>query len=289
MEYPERLRSYSAAVEEYLSGCFTGETLPQATLLRAMRYSLLAGGKRLRPALVLEFCRICGEDWHKALPLAAAVEMLHTYSLIHDDLPCMDNDDYRRGRLTNHKVFGEATAVLAGDALLTEAFSTIASSGADPETISACVGVLASAAGAYGMVGGQVLDMEGEQRTLNAEQVQNVHKLKTGCLISAACRIGVLAAKGTPEQLAAAEQYAAALGLAFQIRDDMLDVLGDEKTLGKAVHADGRKTTFVTLYGVEGSAKKIEEETQKAINALAAFPEPKFLVQLAANLATRNS
>ena len=297
MAYPERLKTYSDAVEEYLDSCFAEDTLPQATLLRAMRYSLLAGGKRLRPALVLEFCRICGEDWKKAIPLAAAVEMLHTYSLIHDDLPCMDNDDYRRGRLTNHKVFGDAVATLAGDALLTEAFSTIASSGADPDTISACVGVLASAAGAYGMVGGAgdcvtvktSPDMEGEQRALNADQVQNVHRLKTGCLISAACQIGVLSAKGTPEQLTAAERYAAALGLAFQIRDDMLDVLGDAKTLGKAVHADERKTTFVTLYGVEGSAKRIEEETQNAINALSVFEDTDFLVQLAANLATRNS
>ncbi len=289
MAYPEQLKTYSEAVEAYLNNCFTEETLPQATLLRAMRYSLLAGGKRLRPALVLEFCRICGENWEKALPLAAAVEMLHTYSLIHDDLPCMDNDDYRRGRLTNHKVFGDAVATLAGDALLTEAFSTIASSGADPEVIAACTGVLASAAGAYGMVGGQVLDMEGENRTLTAEQVQTVHRLKTGCLISAACRIGVLAAKGSREQLKAAERYAESLGLAFQIRDDMLDVLGDEKTLGKAVHADVHKNTFVTLYGVEGSAKRIEEETQKAIDALSVFSDTDFLIRLTANLATRNT
>jgi len=289
MAYPERLKTYCEAVEAYLNSCFAEETLPQTALLQSMRYSLLAGGKRLRPALVLEFCRLCGGDWEKAIPIAASIEMLHTYSLIHDDLPCMDNDDYRRGRLTNHKVYGEAVAILAGDALLTEAFSTIAASGADPEVISACVGILASAAGAYGMVGGQILDMEGETRTLSAEEVQNVHRLKTGCLISAACRMGVAAGKGSAEQLAAAERYAEALGLAFQIRDDMLDVLGDEKALGKAVHADENKQTFVTVYGLEESAKRLAEETKTAIEALGAFSDTDFLVRLTEALATRNT
>ena len=289
MAYPERLKNYCEAVEAYLNSCFAEETLPQTALLQSMRYSLLAGGKRLRPALVLEFCRLCGGDWEKAIPIAASIEMLHTYSLIHDDLPCMDNDDYRRGRLTNHKVYGEAVAILAGDALLTEAFSTIAASGADPEVISACVGILASAAGAYGMVGGQILDMEGETRTLSAEEVQNVHRLKTGCLISAACRMGVAAGKGSAEQLAAAERYAGSLGLAFQIRDDMLDVLGDEEALGKAVHADENKQTFVTVYGLEESAKRLAEETKTAIEALRAFSDTDFLVRLTEALATRNT
>ena len=160
-EFDARMSAYREAVEAYLNGCFT-EDLPQQRLFEAMRYSLLAGGKRIRPVLALEFCRVCGGDWEQAVPIAAAVEMVHTYSLIHDDLPCMDNDDYRRGKLTNHKVFGESTAVLAGDALLTAAFETLANSGADAAVIAGTVRTLAVAAGELGMVGGQVLDLAAE-------------------------------------------------------------------------------------------------------------------------------
>ena len=222
LTFNQQLKTYQQAAEDYLSRCFTDETLPQQTLFAAMRYSLLAGGKRIRPVLVLEFCRLCGGDWHKALDFAAALEMIHTYSLIHDDLPCMDNDDYRRGRLTNHKVFGEAQAVLAGDGLLTAAFSTAAGADAPPETIAAVVKTLADCAGPLGMVGGQVLDMEGEQKQLDAQGLLDIHSRKTGALIVAACTLGVLAARGTQAQLDAARQYAEALGLAFQIKDDML-------------------------------------------------------------------
>lgn len=287
-EYSDRMNEYRAAIEAYLSDCFT-EDAPQSRLFDAMRYSLLAGGKRIRPCLVLEFCRICGGDWKKAMPFAAAMEMVHTYSLIHDDLPCMDNDDYRRGRLTNHKVFGEAMAVLAGDGLLTAAFSTAASADTDAKTIADVVAVIAACAGENGMVGGQVLDLEGEEQRLGAEQIQTIHALKTGALIRAACCVGVLAGHGTPAQMEAAKTYAEALGLAFQLRDDMLDVLGDAKKLGKATHADEKKSTFVSLYGVGRCAQMIEDETKIAVDALQAFEDRSFLTCLANQLAVRES
>ena len=198
-----RTETYREAVEAYLEGCFADQKCPQQELLQAMRYSLLAGGKRIRPILLLEFCRICGGEWRNALPFAAAIEMVHTYSLIHDDLPCMDNDDYRRGRLTNHKVFGEANAVLAGDALLTAAFETAANAPADAWTIVRIIRILSEAAGANGMVGGQVLDLAGEKIRLEADAIHTIHALKTGALISAACQLGVIAAAAAVMQLPA--------------------------------------------------------------------------------------
>ena len=286
-KYKETYSRYCTAVEDYLAGCFTDFTQPQKLIFDAMRYSLLAGGKRVRPILTLEFCRICGGAWEKALPFAAAVEMVHTYSLIHDDLPCMDNDDYRRGRLTNHKVYGEAIAVLAGDALLTAAFDTISHADAVPASVMRAVQILSRAAGECGMVGGQVLDIEGENKVLTAQQVANTHRLKTGCLISAACCLGVAAANGTETQMEAAAQYAAALGLAFQIRDDMLDVLGDADKLGKATNMDEKKTTFTDLYGIDVCAQLVNDETEKAISALSAFSDKSFLSELARSMAVR--
>lgn len=277
---------YVAAVESYLNGCFTADA-PQARLFESMRYSLLAGGKRIRPVLVLEFCRLCGGDWQKALPFAAAIEMVHTYSLIHDDLPCMDNDDYRRGRLTNHKVFGEAEAVLAGDALLTAAFDTAAHAQVDPAVIVKGIQILASCAGEKGMVGGQILDIEGENKKLDEAGVYDIHSRKTGALIAAACCMGVAAGGGTEAQLEAARRYADSIGLAFQIRDDMLDVLGDAQKLGKATHVDGNKNTFVTLYGLEACAQRIELENKKALSALDIFPCHDFLTWLTNQLASR--
>ena len=283
----ERMAVYCAATEAYLQTCFT-EQVPQKTLLEAMRYSLLAGGKRIRPVLVLEFCRVCGGDWEKAVPFAAALEMIHTYSLIHDDLPCMDNDDYRRGRLTNHKVYGEATAVLAGDGLLTAAFETAASADAAPETVVRVVAALAGCAGEYGMVGGQQLDLEGEHKQCTAEEIHEIHRLKTGALISAACQLGVLAAGGTEAQLQAAKTYAEGIGLAFQLRDDILDVTGDSAKLGKKTGMDEHKNTFVKLYGLERCEAMVQEETERAIAALAAFDDREFLTDLAHFLADRD-
>ena len=286
--FESTLKTYQHAVETYLNGCFTDKTQPQQTLFDAMRYSLLAGGKRIRPVLVLEFCRLCGGNWEKAMDFAAALEMIHTYSLIHDDLPCMDNDDYRRGRLTNHKVYGEAQAVLAGDGLLTAAFSTAAGADAPAETVVEIVRTLSRCAGELGMVGGQVLDMEGEGKTLTPQGLLEIHSRKTGALIVAACTMGVIAAGGSAAQREAATRYADALGLAFQIRDDMLDAVGDAKKLGKAVHMDGNKSTFVALYGLERCEAFLQEETEKALSALSAFENPSFLVELTRRLASRD-
>ena len=286
-DYKTRMDTYRQEVETYLSGCFTDMSLPQKTILDAMRYSLLAGGKRIRPVLVLEFCRLCGKDYHEAMPFAAAIEMVHTYSLIPDDLPCMDNDDYRRGRLTNHKVFGEAMAVLAGDALLTAAFDTAAHADAAPETIVQVVGILAAAAGEKGMVGGQVLDLEGENLHLREDDIYTIHMLKTSKLIEAACCMGAAAGGASEAQMNAARVYAQALGLAFQVRDDMLDVLGDAAKMGKATGMDANKSTFISLYGVGECAKIIERQTERAIDALSCFSDREFLTQMAKMLAFR--
>ncbi len=286
-EFELQMKTYCQAVEAWLDTCFADESLPQKRLLEAMRYSLLAGGKRIRPVLVLEFCRICGGDWEKAMPFACAIEMIHTYSLIHDDLPCMDNDDYRRGRLTNHKVFGEANAILAGDALLTAAFDTICHADAEPAVAVKAAGILAACAGEKGMVGGQILDMDGETRALTEAEVHKIHELKTGALITAACCMGVAAGKGSAQQMQAARAYAAAIGLAFQIRDDMLDVIGDAKKLGKATGHDGGKNTFASLYGIERCAQWIEEENRKAKKALEVFADTDFLTSLTDMLANR--
>lgn len=275
-------------IEAYLEGCFC-EKVPQKSLLNAMRYSLLAGGKRLRPVLTQAFCEVCGGSAENALPFAAAVEMVHTYSLIHDDLPCMDNDDYRRGRLTNHKVYGEAKAVLAGDALLTAAFWQLTSAKLSCEKIVSAVQVLSHCAGELGMVGGQVLDLEAEKRPCTEQDVYEIQSRKTGALISAACQLGVIAAGGTKEQLLAAQKYADALGLAFQIQDDILDVIGDSAKLGKATGMDGSKNTFVRLYGVEACKKMVATETERAIGTLNIFENADFLRTLALSLVGRES
>ncbi len=285
-EFHDQIAQYRAAIEEFLQKQFCKD-LPQKRLFDAMRYSLLAGGKRIRPVLTLEFCRICGGDWRKALPFACALEMVHTYSLIHDDLPCMDNDDYRRGRLTNHKVFGEALAVLAGDGLLTAAFETASSADADPAVTVRAIRILSEQAGELGMVGGQVLDMDAEEQELTEQGIYDIQRRKTGALIQAACQIGVVAGGGTQEQLEAAGVYAQNIGLAFQIRDDMLDVLGDAAKLGKATHVDENKNTFVRLYGIGACSKMIEEETKSAIAALSCFRNSDFLVEMAGQLALR--
>ena len=280
------MQRYMDRTEEYLARCFTNDA-PQKKLFEAMRYSLLAGGKRLRPVMVLAFCELCGGNAENALPFAAALEMVHTYSLIHDDLPCMDNDDYRRGKLTNHRVFGEATAVLAGDALLTAAFGQLASAKLPAERIVEAVRVLSLCAGEMGMVGGQVLDMDAEMRICTEQEVIDIQSRKTGALISAACQLGVIAAGGSSKQQTAAAQYADSLGLAFQIQDDILDVIGDAGKLGKATGVDKNKNTFVRLYGVETCKEMVARETEKAVHALDSFDNADFLIGLARELVHR--
>ena len=292
MTSQEQLNAHRALAEGWLGRCLRDRE-PRGDLYDAMEYSLLAGGKRIRPVLTLECCRMCGGEPETALPLAGAVEMIHTYSLIHDDLPCMDDDDLRRGRPTNHKVYGEATAVLAGDALLTAAFEVILDAGSlPPERLLTAAAVLARAAGGWGMVGGQVLDMAGEGHALSLSEVEELQRMKTGALITAAAEMGCVAAGGAQEQRAAVRRYAEKLGLAFQIQDDILDVVGNAAALGKSVGSDARseKTTFVTLKGVETCRKLVRRLTEEAKEALAVFGcEKEHLCWLADNLASRET
>ncbi len=288
----------SAAIEDYrlmaetaLAQCFKdGLKLEHCRLFEAMRYSLLAGGKRVRPVLVLAFCAACGGDPEAALPVAMAVEMLHTYSLIHDDLPCMDNDRLRRGKPTNHIVYGEFTATLAGDALQAEAFGTILRSGLPAEVRADCAEALANAAGADGICGGQQLDMDGNGKTLTEDELIDLQSRKTGSLLSAACLMGAIVGGADARQREAAQVYGAAIGAAFQIRDDMLDALSTDEAMGKTVGTDEReqKTTFMSLYGAEKCEKMIARLTENAKSTVsAAFPEPRLLVEFADALAAR--
>ena len=287
-EFDTRYGDYRRTVEEYLNGLFT-DNPHWADLYESMRYSLLAGGKRIRPVLTLEFARLAGMDWKKAVPVACALELVHTYSLIHDDLPCMDNDDLRRGKPTNHKVFGETMAVLAGDALQPEAFRLILTApGIAPAERAACALILAQAAGADGMVAGQILDTLHAPKT--EEELKEVDHLKTGAMIAGACKLGVAAAGGSPELLAAAEEYGYQLGLAFQIRDDMLDVIGNVDEFGKPIGSDKEegKVTFVDLLGLEACDRAVLDCTERAKAAVAALDADGFLTDLARSLAHRN-
>ena len=280
---------YRSYIEQFMTDWHSRfHDLPQKQLFEAMEYSLLAGGKRLRPVFAFEFCRICGRDWKEAAPFAAAVEMIHTYSLIHDDLPSMDNDDFRRGRPTNHKVYGEAMAILAGDALLTDAFAVAATAKLpNPADMADAIGILSECAGSLGMVGGQVLDIQAEQRECTEEDVLAIQDRKTGALIRAACALGTIAGGGTEEQFNAACQFAAGLGLAFQIRDDMLDVIGTAEEMGKGVGTDEAKNTFVRLYGLEKCEELVQKYTDYAIDALKAFDDTEELINLALSLTRR--
>ena len=287
-DFKQQSQVYIDHIEAYLDQkCFHYDSEPQKKLFSAMRYSLLAGGKRLRPIFVYDFCRMCGGNWQKASPFAAAIEMVHTYSLIHDDLPCMDNDDFRRGNPTNHKVYGEAVAVLAGDALLTAAFHQLACASFSAESRIRAVEVLSSCAGETGMVGGQVLDIMSEERVCTEQEVLDIQSRKTGGLIRAACMMGVLAGNGSEEQLQKAAEFADHIGLAFQIRDDMLDVIGTAQQMGKAVGTDADKNTFVRLFGLEKCAELVKQHTDMAIEALSAFTDSSYMCSLARSLTDR--
>ncbi len=287
LEFDARYDEYRRSVEDYLGGLFTDRP-HWADLYDSMRYSLLAGGKRIRPILTLETARLCGLDWHAAIPAACALELVHTYSLIHDDLPCMDDDDLRRGKPTNHRVYGETLAVLAGDALQPEAFRLILTAPElDPVRRADCALVLARAAGADGMVAGQVLDTLHQPRT--REELLEVHRLKTGAMLQGAALLGCAAAGAGEETRRCFASYAQELGVAFQIRDDMLDVIGDEAAFGKPIgsdRADG-KTTYVDVLGLEGCENAVAMCTAAAKAALARLPEHGFLDALADTLAQR--
>lgn len=290
MDWELRHKEDCALIDEWLKRYFTTRK-PYGDLNDAILYSLMAGGKRVRPVLLLETCRMCGGDMEKAMPFAGAVEMIHTYSLIHDDLPCMDDDDLRRGKPTNHKVYGEATAVLAGDGLLTAAFEAMLEEyGELPlDRVVAAAACLGKASGGRGMVGGQILDMAGEGHILAADEITELYALKTGALMTAAAEMGCILASGTEEQCKAIVRFAKKIGLAFQVRDDILDVEGDEATLGKPIGSDARseKNTYVTLKGLEACRELVDRLTDEALAALEPFEDAGFHCWLAQKLAGR--
>ncbi len=273
---PENLKLYAGWVESALDELFPEEaSLLQKELFTACRYSLLGGGKRLRAYLCMVFCELCGGSAKDALPFAAGIEMIHAYSLIHDDLPCMDDSDYRRGKLSNHKVFGETTAVLAGDALLNRAFEIMSKPDQKiaPQDLLRAINVMSTASGAYGMVGGQIIDLALENRTCTEEELWQMVDLKTAALICGACRSGCCLAGADQARQDAAFAYGKCIGLAFQIRDDLLDLTGDMAQVGKPVGSDAKndKNTFASVFGQERCEELIRELTDQALIHVEAF------------------
>ena len=287
--YPEYCKRIESALPQYLPETDT----PQGKVSEAMAYSLLGGGKRIRGCLVLAMCELCGGDPESALPIACAVEMVHAYSLIHDDLPCMDNDTLRRGKPTCHIQFDEATALLAGDALLTHAFSAVNSAyfnGTIPaDTVLRCISQLARAAGVEGMIGGQMIDIAHGSQPMTPELLEKMHSMKTGALIRASAVMGCLAAGAPRDIVLQADLYAARIGLAFQIVDDILDTTGDSSTLGKSTSdAQNNKTTYVTLYGEENAREMVRRLVLEADLAVkGTVLDDKLLYDLADTLAKR--
>jgi geranylgeranyl diphosphate synthase type II len=294
LTHEDRLNLYIDWVEDALERYIPNIPIPQARLLESMHYSLFSGGKRIRPVLLFEFCRITGGDPIKALPFACALEMIHTYSLIHDDLPCMDNDTLRRGRPTNHLMFGEDFALLAGDSLLSAAFEIMMDldyvGELPPEKVLRAAHTIAWNSGAFGMAGGQSLDIDSEmQDTLYA--VSAVHNLKTGALISAACEAGCFLGNATYEQLCYAKSFARSLGIAYQIRDDILNLEGTTLELGKSVGSDivNDRITFVRVAGLDSCKEMVHETTMDSIGYLKKFENTEFLEWLASSLVKRSS
>lgn len=285
------MNEWLPVIEQALKKYLYVPEMPYRSVAEAMAYSAEAGGKRLRPMLVLEFCRLVGGDPAKALPFACAVEMIHTYSLIHDDLPCMDNDDLRRGRPSCHKQFGEATALLAGDGLLTKAFGVLAEAELPAETVAAAVRTLSAFAGPEGMVAGQMIDLINEKTPPAASVLELTYRLKTSALLQASCRLGVLAGGGTEVQVQQAGEYAYHLGMAFQIIDDILDVTGDTAVLGKPVGSDASngKVTFVTLQGLDGARRLAAQYSRNALQALSAFAGSEELSAMTEQLLSRRN
>lgn len=286
MNVKERLADYAEMTEEALNKYVPEVECLQKSVLKAARYSLSAGGKRLRPALVMEFCRVCGDDPETALPVACAIEMLHTFSLIHDDLPCMDNDDMRRGKPSCHKAFGEATAVLAGDALAMLPYQIVAEAGLKKtlpqDAALKIIKLLGELSGVWGMIGGQTVDLENENKRPDVSVILEMYRMKTGALLEFCCRAGCIAAGAGADKQLAAGSYGQRLGLAFQIVDDILDVTADEKLLGKPVGSDAAdgKYTFVTAVGLDKAKERASELTVQAKNCLAEFEGSEFLLEL---------
>ena len=292
MDFLQELETKIVDVNKALKKYLEEKDNPQATIYKAMNYSLHAGGKRIRPVLTLACTELMGGEAEKAMPFACALEMIHTYSLIHDDLPCMDDDDLRRGKPTNHKAFGEAIAVLAGDGLLNMAYETILKqSQLTPNMTLAAMSVIAESAGVEGMVGGQVIDLESEGKTIDSITLMTMHMNKTAALIMASAKVGALLGGGGRDDLLAVEEFARYLGIAFQIKDDILDVSGNTDSLGKSTGSDteNAKSTFVSIYGLEQSEKMLTDYTQKAIESLLPYgTKAEFLINLSNFLLDRD-
>jgi len=294
MNLPEYLRTQQELIDRHLDRLVPGESVPPETIHRAMRYSLFAGGKRIRPILFLEACRSVAGNAPGAEDAACPLEFIHTYSLIHDDLPALDNDDYRRGKLTCHKVFGDAMAILAGDSLLTVAFEVLAKlEQASPERKVRMIAELATASGTVGgMIGGQVADLEGEGKPPNAELLETIHRAKTGALLRASVRMGAIYGGANDDQIEALSAYGEHIGLAFQIVDDILDVEESSEALGKTAGKDQAqgKITFPAVYGLARSHEMAAEECERAHAVLAPFGErAQRLREIASHIVKRKS
>ena len=286
MNFLEELANRTQWTEGVVKSFLPEETGNQKDIMEAMNYSVTAGGKRLRPLLMHETYRMFGGTGRVIQPLMAAIEMVHTYSLVHDDLPAMDNDQYRRGKLTTHAKYGHAMGVLAGDGLLNYAFETAMAAfdcGEDAERVAKALKILGRKAGIYGMIGGQVVDVQSTGKAVDQETLDFIYELKTGALLEASMMVGAVLAGATEEEVAVIEQIASDVGLAFQIRDDILDETSTLETLGKPIHSDERneKTTYVTLKGLEQATKDVEEISARGLKRLAELPyENEFLTEL---------
>lgn len=296
MDFKNDFKAWTEKVNNALEMYVAEKDTPESTIYKAMKYSAMAGGKRLRPVLALAVAGMLGGREEDVLPYACAIEMIHTYSLIHDDLPAMDNDDYRRGRLTNHKVFGEAMAVLAGDGLLNLAFETMlnysSKAGGDSLARIRAMAIIAESAGTKGMIGGQIVDLESEGKDISESTLEYMHRCKTGALIKAPILSSAILCGAVESELARLEEYAVNLGLAFQIKDDIMDVESSFEKMGKPAGSDAanNKSTFVTLYGLEKSKEMLHEITTKASAALDCFGEKAgFLRKLADYLENREN
>lgn len=277
MELKRELEIYKEIVDNELEKILPSGNLPQNKIFDSMKYSVFAGGKRLRPVLTLKACELVKGDYKEALAFASAIELIHTYSLIHDDLPAIDNDDYRRGKPTNHKVFGENIAILAGDGLLNYAYEIMTKSVLDNINDSkkyvSAFNEIARAAGVFGMIGGQVVDVLSESTSIDEKTLNFIHKNKTSALIEASLVVGGIIGEASADEINSLREYGKAIGLGYQIRDDILDKIGEQEKLGKDIGSDEEKNkaTYVSFYGLDGSIKKNEELCEKAINSISIF------------------
>ena len=294
MNFREEQKKRTEWTEEVIREFLPKEEGYQKEIMEAMNYSVLAGGKRLRPLMMYETYRMFGGEGEVIRPFMAAMEMIHTYSLVHDDLPAMDNDEYRRGKLTTHAKYGHAMGILAGDALLNFAFETAASAfdyGEDPGRVAKALQILAKKAGIYGMIGGQVVDVQSSAHAISKERLDFIYELKTSALLEAAMMTGAVLAGAAEEEVRTIEQVASDVGVAFQVRDDILDVTGTLESIGKPVHSDDKneKTTYVTLKGLEQASADVEELSDRALRNLASLPyKNEFLTELIQSLVYRD-